>query len=133
MKRTVTKLSSEARERLALVEFIQQGNSVADAAEEWQIDLSTAYRWLRIYEEEGVKGLDIPRKPRPSHDLNGEQIRSALAGAPTKYHPRLQRLLELAEGKQLKQVAIAWGVSAQAIMKDRRLFEEGKLPPIVQL
>jgi len=133
MKRSIKKLSSEARERLALVEFIQQGNSVAAAAERWEIDISTAYRWLNMYQEHGVKGLDIPRKPRPAHDLNAKQIRSALAGAPTKYHPRLQRLLELAEGKQLKQVALAWGVSAQAIMKDRRLFEQGKLPPIVQL
>jgi transposase-like protein len=133
MKRTVKKLSSEARERLALVEFVQSGGSMADAAERWEIDRSTAYRWLHLYEEEGIEGLSIPRKPRPAHELDPDLIRSALAGAPTKYHPRLQRLLELAKGKQLTQVAQAWGVSAQAIMKDRRLFEQGKLPPIVQL
>jgi transposase-like protein len=133
MKRTVSKLSSEARERLALVEFVQSGGTVKDAAERWGIDLSTAYMWIRWYEAEGISRLDVPRKPRPAHELDPDLIRSALAGAPTKYHPRLHRLLELAKGKQLTQVAQAWGVSAQAIMKDRRLFEQGKLPPIVQL
>jgi transposase len=133
MKRTVKKLSSEARERLALVEFVQSGGSMADAAERWEIDRSTAYRWVALYDEDGIEGLSIPRKPRAKYELITKDIRACIKGSPKQYHPRLQRLLELAEGKQLKQVAQAWGVSAQAIMKDRRLYVQGKLPPIVQL
>lgn len=121
------------RERLALIEYIAKGSTVAKAAKRWKVDITTAYRWLELYQEAGIEGLSIPRKPRKDYDLDEQEIQAALKGAPEKYHDRLKRLLELAEGKPLKQVGEDWTISVQSIMKDRRLFVAGKLPPIINL
>lgn len=129
MKKKITKLTPEARERLRAVERVLAGETRRDVGKALGVNESTIGDWVQRYEAEGLKGLSIPRKPRPNTTLDAAALRAALATADEKYHDRLRRLIALAEGKSLRELAAEEKVSEQGIMKARRAWLAGTLPP----
>ena len=113
--------------RLQAIQMLQRGKTVTEVAEKFKVDYSTIVNWEKMHAEGGVERLNAEMRPREKHILDAKQVSSALLNADEKYHVRLSRLLRLAKGEQLKKIAETEGVSVQAIMKDRRLFEDGKL------
>lgn len=127
MKRKVTKLNAEARERLAAIEFYQAGNSQRETAKKFGVHFTTIGEWLRMYEQGGVAGLKVPLRPRPVHHLDAAELR-ALSGYADKYAPRIAALIALAETGKLSETAAAHGVTPQGLAKWRRDYLAGKWP-----
>lgn len=118
----------EGLERLRAVERVQKGEPRYLVAKDFGVHYTTISEWCTMYEEGGVERLNAPRKPRPKHNLNRDELAMLAETAPEQYRIRLQRLIRIANGEQLKKVGADTGVSVQSIMKDRRLYLDGKLP-----
>lgn len=132
MKRKVTKLNAEARERLAAIELYQAGNSQRETAKKFGVHFTTIGEWLRMYEQGGVAGLKVPLRPRPVHHLDAAELR-ALSGYADKYAPRIAALIALAETGKLSETAAAHGVTPQGLAKWRRDYLAGKWPPTISI
>ena len=133
MNKKIITATPEGLERLQAVERVQNGELRHVVAKAFNVHYTTITEWCDMYEQGGVERLNVPRKPRPRHVLDAEELATLTLTAPAEYRPRLERLFRLANGEQLKKVAADTAVSVQSIMKDRRLYEQGKLPLTVIL
>ena len=123
----IVKANNAGLKRLQAMQMLQSGKTVTDVAKFFKVDYSTIKNWEKMYKEGGVERLNAPLKPRPKHLLTVAEVKNGIQKADEKYHVRLNRLMRIAKGEQLKIIAESEGVSVQSIMKDRRLFEDGKL------
>lgn len=134
MKKKIIIANEAGKTRLRAVEMVQAGkNSLAAIARHFNIHTTTLTEWCKMYEEGGVERLCAPLKPRTKHQLDAVELETAIEHCDEKYHARLRRLVRLANGERLKDLAESEGVSVQYIMKDRRDWEQGKLPPTIQI
>jgi transposase len=132
MKKKITIANEAGKTRLRAVEMATNGKHLLkEVAREFGVHYTTITEWCDMYQEGGVERLNAPMKPRPKHKLDAAELESILENSAPAYHERLRRLVRIANGERLKDVAESDEVSVQAIMKDRRLFEAGKLPPTV--
>lgn len=129
MSKKITYANEDAKFRLSVIRRVLDGETAYQVAKDLgNIEQTTVRRWVRQYNAGGVERLNAPRKPRPKREpLDAAEIVRLMESAPA-YAKRLSRLLRLAHGEQLKQIAADTGVSVQSIMMDRRLYEQGKLP-----
>lgn len=119
------KIEAAAKTRLAAIERLQKGESQRDVAKAFGVHQTTVGEWLRIYQKEGLTGLNRPTKPRPKHELSIEQIRIDLETLPEKYQQPLRSLLDLANGAPLNETAQKFSITAQALAKRRREYLSG--------
>ena len=133
MKKKITTAKPEGLTRLKAIELVQDGLTLREVGQQFGVHYTTISEWMDMYETGGIERLNAPMKPRPKHTLDPAEIQSCINLTSEKYHARLKRLLRLANGEQLKAIALSEGVSVQAIMKDRRLFEAGSLPLSISL
>lgn len=129
----ITYANEDGLFRLRAVEMVQKGETFYSVAKKIGVHQTTVSEWVKMYNKGGIDRLNTYRKPRPNHSLNIEELNSILSSCDEKYHKRIKRLLRVAHGEQLKVIALDEKVSVQSIMKDRRLFDAGKLPPVVVL
>lgn len=117
--------------RLRAVEMVQNGEPKYAVAKKLGVHQSTIRAWCKMYEQGGVERLNTYRKPRPSYNLDLVELESMYSSCPEKYKERLWRLIRLAKGESLTTISADSGISKQAIMRDRRDYEAGKLPPVI--
>lgn len=128
MNKKITYANDDAKFRLRIIERVLKGETAYAVSKDVDVEQTTVRRWVRQYKAEGVEPLNAPRKPRPKREpLDAAEIARLIEQAPA-YAERLGRLLSLANGRQLKEIAADSGISVQSIMTDRRLYEQGKLP-----
>lgn len=126
--RKLIKANDPAKIRMAAIEMLQKGFTQTEVAEKFGVHCSTIGEWYKMYQEGGVERLKADMKPRPKYELIYDEILQVfLACTDLKRKKRLARLMRLANGVALKQVAADDGVSVQSIMKDRKLYLDGKL------
>lgn len=121
---------AEYETRLSIVNRIKNGEDPAHIAQQLGYDKTTVARWVKDYDEKGRESLRAPFRPRAKHPpLDANAIRAAMEGQPVRTSVKLSRLLQLAMGTPLGEVAEYFGVSPQIIMRDRTAWREGRLPP----
>lgn len=131
MKKVISFANEDGLTRLQAVEKVQKGELLKVVAKQFDVHYTTIAEWVKMYNDGGIDRLNTYRKPRPKHDIDIKQLEYVTANAPEKYHTRLLRILRVEKGESLKKVAESEGVSVQYIMKDRRAYIAGKLPPAV--
>jgi Homeodomain-like domain len=89
------------------------------------VHISTISEWKRMYKAGGLERLDAPIKPRSKITLDVTALETALESCADKYKYRITRLLRLADGESLKDVAASDGVSVQIVMRDRKKWLDG--------
>lgn len=134
MKKKIIQANNAGLIRLSAVEMATSGKHLLkEVAKQFNVHYTTITEWCEMYEAGGVERLNAPMKPRPKHHLNADELAAAIESSAEQYRIRLQRLLALANGQQLKLVASDGGVTPQSVMKDRRLWLDGKLPPTMNI
>lgn len=126
MKKKITNANEFALERLAAIKRVQDGETRYAVAKSIGVDQSTISDWIRMYEEEGVDRLNVPRKKIPRHHLDAEELRAVLLDCSDSKKNYYMSLLELANGEQLRVVAKSYGVSEQGLAQRRRLYLKNK-------
>lgn len=134
MKKKVTKLNDEAKERLKVIEYLQKPNTTfIEAGELFGIHETTASEWWKIYHKEGIEGLKRPRKPRPKHNINIDEVRKLLKGKLSDQDNRrclmLIDMLELG----LRKSSQKWEMTEQGLAKIRRQYMAGDWPVTLTL
>ena len=115
----------------ACLMFLSGGVTRTDVAKQLGVDNSTVSDWLRRLEEGGEAALDYPHadRKRKNHLLDPVELRAALHKTTKRLvRDRISRLIFLANGGQLKDVRDAFGVTKQAVMKDRAMWLSGNFP-----
>jgi len=126
MKKTVTKLTPQAKHRLEAIEFYQAGNSQRATAEKYGVHFTTIGEWVRLYQQGGIEALNAPLKPRQPRLLDLGALKTV---KPTlKYKGRIAALIDLAKTKKLNQTAARHGITPQGLAKWRRDYLAGKWP-----
>lgn len=134
MKKKITIANEAGKIRLRAVEMATNGkHTLKEVAKEFNVHYTTITEWCTMYEDGGVERLNAPMKPRPKHKLDAAELESILETCDPAYDERLRRLVRLANGERLKDVAASAGISVQALMKDRRKYEAGGLPPTLSI
>ena len=111
--------------------FLAGGVTRTDVARAFGVDNSTVAFWLRRLEEGGEDALDYPHadRTRKNHLLDPKAIEMAMANCQKRsLKARLSRLLFLANGSTLAQVSQNFGITKQAVMKDRKMWLDGNFP-----
>lgn len=126
----MSKINKETRVAACLM-FLSGGVTRTDVAKQFGVDNSTVADWLRRLEEGGEDALDYPHadRKRKNHLLDAGDLRAAFHKTSKRLvRGRICRLLFLANGGELKDVRDAFGVTPQAVMKDRKMWLEGNFP-----
>lgn len=127
MDQLLNDLSANGLHRLSAIKRIEEGERVRAVADAFGVHHVTILNWLRLYEQGDIPGLNAPFRPCPVHRLDVAALEATMSRVSERYRSRWQRLLRLARGERLNEIAASSGVSVQAIMKDRRLYTAGKL------
>lgn len=123
-------INKETRVAACLM-FLSGGVTRTDVAKQFGVDNSTVADWLRRLEEGGEDALDYPHadRKRKNHLLDPETIYMAMVHCQKRsIKARLSRLLYLANGSTLAQVSQNFGITKQAVMKDRSMWLNGNFP-----
>jgi putative transposase len=83
------------RQRLLLIRDREEGSSISELAEMYELSRKTVYKWLARYEEMGVGGLaDASRRPHRSPGQLSAEVESAIVEARRrwKWGPRKLRI-----------------------------------------
>ena len=115
----------------ACLMFLSGGITRTDVAKQFGVDNATVADWLRRLEEGGEDALDYPHadRTRKNHLLKPDEIYMAMKHCQKRsLRARLSRLLFLANGSTLAQVSQNFGITKQAVMKDRKMWLEGNFP-----
>lgn len=126
----MSEINKETRVAACLM-FLSGGVTRTDVARAFGVDNSTVAYWLRRLEEGGEDALDYPHadRKRKNHLLDPAELRAAWHKTRKRLvRDRISRLLFLANGGRLSDVRDAFGVTPQAVMKDRRMWLEGNFP-----
>ena len=122
--------------RVRLIEEYNEGASVAELAETYEVSRKTVYKWLARYQENGAAGLaDRSRKPQRSPtELSDEIVKKIIAARQRwKWGPRKLRIKLAAAHPE-----IVWPVASTigAVLKRAGLTLRRKLrvrtPPYAQ-
>lgn len=132
MNKIITYANADGLTRLSAVEQVQKGATMREVGTKFKVHSTTIGEWVKMYNDGGIERLNTYRKPRPKHDIDIMALAEAIGKAPDAYIPRLLRLMKVAKGASLKEVAREGGISVQNLMKDRRAYIAGKLPPTRQ-
>lgn len=123
-------INKETRVAACLM-FLSGGVTRTDVAKQLGVDNSTVADWLRRLEDGGEDALDYQHadRKRKNHLLDAVELRAAWNKTTKRLiRDRISRLLFLANGGRLKDVRDAFGVTPQAVMKDRKMWIEGNFP-----
>ncbi len=126
----MSEINKETRVAACLM-FLSGGVTRTDVARAFGVDNSTVAYWLRRLEEGGEDALDYAHtdRKRKNHLLDPAELRAAWNKTRKRLvRDRIGRLLFLANGGRLSDVRDAFGVTPQAVMKDRRMWLEGNFP-----
>lgn len=126
----MSEINKETRVAACLM-FLSGGVTCKDVARVFGVDNSTVADWLRRLEEGGEDALDYPHanRKRKNHLLDAGELRTAWRKTSKRLvRDRISRLLFLANGGSLSEVRDAFGVTPQAVMKDRKMWLEGNFP-----
>lgn len=118
-------MNEYAIKKMAAIKMLLDGSTQAEVAKGFNVHYTTIGEWLKLYKEKGAEALNIELRPREKHVLDAKEIEKAIEGATDEKEKRkLQILLELANGTQLKLLALKHGLSAQMIMRYRKNYIE---------
>ena len=123
-------INKETRVAACLM-LLSGGITRTDVAKQFGVDNSTVADWLRRLEEGGEDALDYPHadRTRKNHLLDPTELRAAWNKTSKRLvRDRIGRLLFLANGGRLSDVRDAYGVTPQAVMKDRKMWLDGNFP-----
>lgn len=116
--------------RLRAIELLESGLSRYAVAKELGIDQYSVRNWHEAHNNGTLEKMkDIPLRVKQMFDI--DELKSYIALTEGKTQIRLKRLLRVAEGEKIKDVAVSEGVSPQSIMADKRLYFEGRLPSVI--
>ena len=111
--------------------FLAGGVTRTDVARAFGVDNSTVAYWLRRLEEGGEDALDYAHadRKRKNHLLDPAELRAAWRKTSKRLvRDRISRLIFLANGGRVSDVRDAFGVTPQAVMKDRKMWLDGNFP-----
>src|ERR1700678_3351066 len=83
------------RQRLLLVQDYEEGTSISELGEIYDLSRKTIYKWLERHEEHGVTGLaDLSRRPHESPNQVSAEVEAAIVGVRRrwKWGPRKLRI-----------------------------------------
>lgn len=121
----ITFAKTESITRMKAIKQLLDGATQAEVAKEFNVHDTTIGEWLKLYNEKGVEALNIELRPREKHVLDAKEIETAITLATDEKEKKtLGILLELANGVQLKSLALKYAISAQMIMKYRKKYIE---------
>src|SRR6266851_5247304 len=83
------------QQRLLMVQDHEEGASISELAEIYDISRKTVYKWLERHEEQGVTGLaDVSRRPHESPKQVSEAVEAAIVEARQRWRwgPRKLRI-----------------------------------------
>lgn len=128
MKRQITQLTPESRERLRACEMRHRGATFREIAEEFDIHQSTASEWWKRYQQGGPDSLNAPRRPRPIHNVSPSDVEAAMVKASGKDKEKCRLLLAFLQAKTQAKAEAKTGKSRQYLMRLRTQFEKGEFP-----
>lgn len=126
----MSEINKETRVAACLM-FLSGGVTCKDVARVFGVDNSTVADWLRRLEEGGEAALDYAHadRKRKNHLLDAGEIYMAMVHCKNRtWKARLSRLLFLANGSTVAQVSRNFGITKQAVGRDRKMWLEGNFP-----
>ena len=110
------------QQRLLLVQDFEEGTSVSELAEVYEVSRKTIYKWLERYEQTGVAGLaDLSRRPHESPRQVSAAVEAAIIEARHrwKWGPRKLRVKLCQQDQTLPWPAVS---TIAAVLKAKGLI-----------